>query len=278
MQDETEMLFAYIVKEDRPLTELIDSNYTFLNGELARHYGVDGVSGREMRRVELPPDSPRGGVLTQGTVLAVTSNPTRTSPVKRGVFILEAILGTPAAPPPPNIPPLEDAASPEELRRMTLRENLAAHAKNPICASCHYRMDPLGLALENFNAMGQWRTSELNRPIEPAGKLITGETFADIRELKRILATGHRGDFYRCVSEKLLTYALGRGVDYYDTDTLDQLVAKLESAGGRPSALIRGIVESAPFQQRRREQVASPASITTVPSDAAATVSAQSSR
>jgi hypothetical protein len=251
MQAETEMLFAYILKQDRPLTELIDSNYTFLNEDLAKHYGIPGVTGKGMRRVTLPPDSPRGGVLTQGTMLAVTSNPTRTSPVKRGVFILDAILGTPPAPPPPNIPSLEDAASPEKLRGMTLRETLALHASNPLCASCHSRMDPLGLALENFNALGQWRTQEMNHPIDSAGKLITGESFADIRELKRILATQHRGDFYRNVSEKLLTYALGRGVDYTDTDTLDQLTARLEATEGRPSALIAGIVESAAFQQRR---------------------------
>ncbi|MCX6952841.1 MAG: DUF1592 domain-containing protein [Verrucomicrobia bacterium] len=261
MQDETEMFFAHIVREDRPLTELLDCDYTFLNEELAKHYGIDGVSGRAMRKVTLAPDSPRGGVLTQGTVLAVTSNPTRTSPVKRGVFILDSILGTPTAPPPPNIPPLEDAVSPEKLRQMTLRENLAAHATNPLCFSCHSRMDPLGLALENFNAMGQWRTAEMNRPIEPAGKLITGETFAEVRELKRILATSRRGDFYHCVSEKLLTYALGRGLDYRDTETLDQLVAKLEASGGRPSVLIRAIVESAPFQQRRRPPSVSTASL-----------------
>ncbi len=251
MRDETEMLFALILKEDRPLTELIDSDYTFLNEELAKHYGIAGVTGRAMRKVALPPESPRGGVLTHGSVLAVTSNPTRTSPVKRGVFILEAILGTPPAPPPPDIPGLDDAASPEKLAQMTLRENMALHATNPTCYSCHSRMDPLGLALENFNALGQWRTAEMNHEIDSAGQLITGEKFADIRELKRILATEHRDDFYHNVSEKLLTYALGRGVDYYDTDTLDQLAAKLEAAGGRPSALIRGLVESAPFQQRR---------------------------
>jgi hypothetical protein len=183
----------------------------------------------------------------------VTSNPSRTSPVKRGVFILEAILGTPPAPPPPNIPSLEDAASPDKLMKMSLRETMALHSTNKMCASCHSRMDPLGLALENFNAMGKWRTSELGQPIDPSSKLITGESFADIRELKRILANGHREDFYHSFAEKLLTYALGRGVEYYDTDTLDQLVAKLEASEGRPSALIRGIIESAPFQQRRED-------------------------
>jgi hypothetical protein len=206
-----------------------------------------------MRKVVLPPDSPRGGVLTQGTVLAVTSNPTRTSPVKRGVFILDAILGTRPPPPPPNIPALEDAASPEKLRTMTLRENLALHASNKTCAACHSRMDPLGLALENFNAMGMWRDGELNRTIDAGGKLITGEKFADIRELKHILATTHRRDFYYCITQKLMTYALGRTLDYYDMDTVDQLVAQLEASGGRPSVLLHGIVNSAAFEQRRSQ-------------------------
>ena len=252
MLRETEMTFAHLIKEDRSLLELLESDYTFLNEELAAHYGIEGVTGAEMRRVQLPPGSPRGGILTQGTILAVTSNPTRTSPVKRGVFILDAILGTPPAPPPPNIPALEDAAPAEQLRNLNLRETLALHAKNPTCASCHSRMDPLGLALENFNAMGQWRTTEVGQPVQPAGKLATGETFADIRELKHLLATAHRREFYFCLAEKLLTYALGRGLDYYDTVTLDQLVARLEQTGGKPSALLHGIVNSAPFQQRRQ--------------------------
>jgi mono/diheme cytochrome c family protein len=253
MRRESEMSFAYVIKEDRSLVELIDSNYTFLNEELAKHYGIPGVTGKEMRKVMLPADSPRGGILTQGTVLAVTSNPTRTSPVKRGVFILDAILGTRPPPPPPNIPALEDAASPEKLRTMTLRENLALHASNKACASCHSRMDPLGLALENFNAMGAWRDSELNRPIDPGGKLITGETFKNVRELKHILATNHKRDFYYCISQKLMTYALGRALDYYDVETVDQLVAQLEATDGRPSVLLQGIVNSAAFQQRRQQ-------------------------
>ncbi len=251
MQEETEMAFAYLLREDRSILELLESDYTFLNEELAKHYGIEGVSGRQMRKVTLPPDSPRGGVLTQGTVLAVTSNPTRTSPVKRGVFILDAILGTPPAPPPPNIPALEDVAPAEKLRAMTLRESIALHAKEPLCRSCHNRMDPLGLALENFNAMGRWRTSDLGQPIETAGKLITGETFADVRELKHVLATARHRDFYYAFSQKLLTYALGRGVEYTDTTAVDALVAQLESSGGRLSALLQGIVNSAAFQQRR---------------------------
>lgn len=257
MQQETELTFAHVLKEDRSLLELIDADYTFLNEDLARHYGIEGVSGREMRKVQLPPGSPRGGVLTQGTVLAVTSNPTRTSPVKRGVFILEKILGTPPAPPPPNIPPLENIATKEELAKMTLRETLDLHARNAMCRSCHNRMDPLGLALENFNAMGRWRDIDSNQPVETAGKLITGEKFANIQELKRILAREHRGDYLHNIAEKLLMYALGRGLDYTDTETLDQLVARLEAAEARPSALIHGIIESTPFQQRRAEAAGS---------------------
>ena len=260
MQQETELTFAHVLKEDRSLIELINTDYTFLNEELAEHYGISGVKGREMRKVQLPADSPRGGVLTQGTVLAVTSNPTRTSPVKRGVFILEKILGTPPAPPPPNIPPLENIASKEELAKMTLRETLDLHASNGMCRSCHNRMDPLGLALENFNAMGRWRDMDSNQPVEPAGKLITGEKFANIRELKHILATQHRGDYLHNLAEKLLMYALGRGVEYYDTETIDQLVHRMEAADARPSALLRGIIESAPFQQRRVEPVVNTAS------------------
>ena len=255
MREETELTFAHIVREDRSLLELLNSNYTFLNEPLARHYGIEGVTGRSMRKVTLAPDSPRGGILTQGTVLAVTSNPTRTSPVKRGVFILESILGTPPAPPPPNIPSLEDAAPAEKLRTLNLRETLALHAKDPLCASCHLRMDPLGLALENFNAMGVWRTADAGQPVTPAGQLITGEKFSDIRELKRVLATSRSRDFYYSLSEKLLTYALGRGLEYYDTATLDRLVADLEASGGKPSALLRGIVGSVPFQQRRAPTV-----------------------
>jgi hypothetical protein len=255
MQKETEMDFAYLLKEDRSLLEMIECDYTFLNEELAKHYGISGVTGSRMRKVQLPPGSPRGGVLTQGTTLAVTSNPTRTSPVKRGVFILAAILGTPPAPPPPNIPPLEEAAGSDKSKPLSLRETLAIHRSNKLCSSCHGRMDPLGLALENFNAMGAWRDRELDQPVEPAGQLITGEKFADIRELKHILATRHRRDYYYCIAEKMLTYALGRGVEYYDTDTLDQLVARLEASGGRPSALFKGIVESAPFQQSRPREL-----------------------
>jgi len=251
MQRETESVFDYIVREDRSLLELLDSDYTFVNERLADHYGIPDVTGPKMRRVTLPPDSPRGGILTEGTVLVVTSNPTRTSPVKRGAFILDNILGTPSLPPPPNIPPLEDANKGLTNRAPTLRETLAAHRENALCASCHDRMDPPGLALENFNALGMWRTQEFGQPIDPSGQLATGEKFTNIKELKHILVTHHAEDFYRTITQKLLTYALGRGLDYYDVETVDQIVARVEQSGGKPSALIAGIVESAPFQKTR---------------------------
>jgi hypothetical protein len=252
MRLETEDTFDYVLRQDRSLLELLDSDYTFLNERLATHYGITNVFGDEMRRVTLPPDSVRGGILTEGTVLVVTSNPTRTSPVKRGLFILDNILGTPPPPPPPNIPPLEDAAKGVTNHVATLRETLAEHRKNPLCSSCHNRMDPLGLAMENFNAMGMWRKSEYNEPIDATGQLITGESFSSVKELKGILVKDHCEDFYRTVTEKLLTYALGRGLEDYDVETVDQIVNRIEKANGRASALIAGVIESAPFQKCRK--------------------------
>jgi len=251
MRRETEMTFAYVLQENRGIAELIDADYAFLNERLAKHYGVPDVTGDELRKVALPPDSPRGGVLTQGSVLVVTSNPTRTSPVKRGVFLLDQILGTPPPPPPADIPDLEEAEKAFTDHEPTLRETLELHRSNSLCKSCHDRMDPLGLALENFNALGMWRETERGHPVAPAGQLITGEKFSDIRELKRILATDRRLDFYRCLTEKLMTYALGRGIDYYDLQAVDDIVARLQREDGRFSALLLGVIESVPFQKRR---------------------------
>jgi hypothetical protein len=251
MRRESEMLFAHIVREDKSVLELINADYTFLNERLARHYAIPDVTGQEMRRVSLASDSPRGGILTHGSVLIVTSNPTRTSPVKRGLFVLDNILGTPPPPPPADIPQLEESEKGFKDREPTLREVLALHRENVLCSSCHSRMDPLGLALENFNALGMWREQERKQPIDAAGQLITGESFNNIRELKQILVTSRRTDFYRCLTEKMLTYALGRGLDYNDVETVDRIVERLEKENGRFSALLTGIVESSPFQRRR---------------------------
>jgi hypothetical protein len=251
MRQETEMAFEHVVRNDLSLLELLDANYTFLNERLAKFYEIEGVTGEEMRKVALPAGSTRGGILTQATFLIITSNPDRTSPVKRGLFILDNILGTPPPPPPPDLPTLEEAAERVKGKPPTLRETLAVHRSAALCSSCHNRMDPLGLAFENFNALGRWRDKELNQPIEAGGKLLTGESFKDVRELKRILTTTRRLDFYRCATEKMLIYALGRGVEPYDMHTVDELVDKLEAAQGHPSVLIRGIIESPAFQRRR---------------------------
>lgn len=251
MRRETEMSFEHVMREDRSVLELIDANYTFANQKLAEYYGIPGVEGDHMRKVELPADSPRGGVLTQGTVLVVTSNPTRTSPVKRGLFVLDNILGSPAPPPPEAVPPLEAAAGTVADHPASLREALEIHRKEPICAGCHARFDPIGLAMENFNAIGVWRDTEHERPIDTAGTLLTGEQFQSIRDLKRVLKTERKLDFYRCLAEKLLTYATGRGLEYYDEPTVDGIVARLDEQDGRFSVLLREVVQAPPFQQQR---------------------------
>jgi hypothetical protein len=253
MRRETEMYFSYVVSADRPITELIDSDYTFLNDKLAKLYGLPAVGGTELRRVNLPPGSARGGVLTQGTSLVVTSNPDRTSPVKRGLFVLANFLGTPPPPPPPNIPALEASDAGVAGHEPTLRESLLKHRENPSCASCHNRMDPIGLAFENFNALGMWRDSERKQPILAPGKLITGETFDSVSELKKVLVSKHRQDFYRTLTDRLLIYATGRGTEYYDTETIDEIVQRLNGNEGRFSAMLMGVIESAPFQKMRTE-------------------------
>ena len=261
MKQETEAYFNHIVRGDRSVLELIDSNYTFVNEPLAAVYGLPNISGPELRLVTLPPENLRGGVLTMGSVLTVTSNPTRTSPVKRGKWILENILGAPPAPPPPNIPSLEDAQTAKSDKIPTQRELLAIHRADAMCASCHSRMDPLGLALESFNAFGRGRTQDGGQPVEPSGELATGEKFENVRGLKQVLLKNHRAEFYRTLTEKLMTYALGRGVEYYDVPTVDRIVDDLEKNNGRFSSLLFGVLESAPFQQRR--PVSHPASTET---------------
>lgn len=255
MEEETQEYFKYIVREDRSVLEMLDSDYTFVNEKLAKIYEIPGVEGKNTRRVTLPEGSPRGGMLTHGSVLVVTSNPTRTSLVKRGLFLLDNFFGTPPPPPPPDTPELDEVAKEFGDREPTMREMLELHRKSPSCSSCHTRMDPLGFALENFNALGAWRESERGQAIDPAGQLVTGEKFANIRELRKILVEERYVDFYRCLTEKLLTYALGRGLEFYDVETVDAIVRKLEGDKGQFSTLLMGIVESAPFQKRRNVSV-----------------------
>jgi PAS domain-containing protein len=251
MQKETELCVEYIARENRSVLELLDSRYTFLNQALAEHYGIPGVEGKDMRKVDLPEDSPRGGILGHGSMLLVTSNPTRTSPVKRGLYILDNLLGTPSPPAPPNVPELAEAAKKFGDREPTPRELLAVHRESALCSSCHSRMDPLGLALENFSAVGTWRTEDKGMPIDASGQLISGEAFNDVRELKRVLRENRATDFYRCLTQKMLIFATGRGLEFSDEHTVDLIVARLEANDGRFKELIEGIVLSAPFQKRR---------------------------
>jgi len=249
MCEETYLFFAHIMCEDRDTAELIAADYSFLNEDLAKFYGVPAIHGSEFRLVKFPDDSPRGGVLTHGSVLLVTSNPDRTSPVKRGLFILDNILGSPSPPAPPDVPALEDSKR-SKKEQLTLRAQLARHRADPSCATCHDRMDPLGLGLENFDAIGRWREEEAGLPIDASSQLASGESFSGIRELREILQQKKRL-FYRCLTKKLMTYALGRGIEYTDTPTVEQIVDALVAHQGRFSTLLMGIIESPQFQQRR---------------------------
>jgi hypothetical protein len=253
MRLETNMLFAHVLREGLPATDLLVGTKTFLNEPLARYYGIPDVKGREMRLVDLPADSHRGGLLAHGSFLVVTSNPTRSSPVKRGMFILDNLLGTPAPPPPGDVPPLEQSEV-SLGKEATMRQVMERHRADPLCASCHARMDPLGLALERYDALGRWRGEQAAGTIDTAGRLITGETFADAAELARVIAGPRRRDFHRCLAEKILTYALGRGVEYFDGPAVDTMVEELER-DGRLMTLVQGVVASVPFQARRGSPV-----------------------
>lgn len=254
MRAETEKLLSHVIRERRPLSELLNPGYTFLNQRLAELYDVEGIEGEEMQKIALPPDSPRGGILSHGSMLTITSNPTRTSPVKRGLFVLENILGMPSPPAPPGVPELEEAKDRFGGREPTLKELLAAHREAALCSSCHNRMDPLGLALENFNALGIWREEEGGQAIEPSGKLVTGEEFENIVQLRAVLANQRKRDFYRCVTQKLFTYGIGRGVEYFDEASCDRIVDQMVAGESQDFVqLITLIVKSAAFQQTRNE-------------------------
>ncbi len=250
MRLETEMLFGYVVEENRSLDELLVADYSFLNDNLAQLYGIAGVEGSKMRKVDLPKDSHRGGMLTHASLLLVTSNPQRTSPVKRGLFILDNFLGTPTAPAPPDVPELEQVQHGEN-QDATMRELMQLHREAALCASCHARMDPLGLALENYNIVGMYRDTVGGRPIDTTGKLITGEPFENAAQLAQVIVHQRRRDFYRCVTEKMLVFAIGRGMEYYDGQTVERIVDRLESNQGKIRTLIHAIVQTAAFQKRR---------------------------
>jgi mono/diheme cytochrome c family protein len=245
-QLETELFFEHQLRSDRRVVELLTANYTFLNERLARHYGVPGVFGSHFRPVQLNSDV-RRGLLGHGSVLKVTSYATRTSPVLRGKWVLDNILGAPPPPPPPNVPELEDNKAQERPR--SIRERMERHRANPVCASCHTRMDPLGFALENFDAIGKWRPSESGVPIDASGSLPDGTSFEGPSGLRQMLA-GREQAFVATVTTKLLTYALGRGVEHYDMPAIRKIVRDTGNES-RWSSIIMGIVKSVPFQMRR---------------------------
>jgi hypothetical protein len=239
------------VREDHPLMELLNADYTFLNERLARHYRIPNVYGSRFRRVTLTDDN-RKGLLGQGSILSLTSYPNRTSVVLRGVWLLTNILATPPPPPPPNVPPLKDRG--EDGRIKSVRESMEEHRANPGCAACHLRMDPLGFAMENFNGIGQWRTTEgpENTPIDNSGMLPYGTKFLGPVELRNILLS-QPDQFATAVTEKLLTYAVGRGVEYYDEPVVRR-IKRQAAPDYRWTSLILGVIKSEPFQMRRTRQ------------------------
>ncbi len=247
MQRETELFFESVLREDRSIFDFIRGDYTFVDARLAKLYGLPDVRGEDFQRVSLA-STPRRGVLTQASVLTLTSNPTRTSPVKRGKWVLENLLGTPPPPPPPDVPELDDA---ERKLGGTLRQQMEQHRTNPSCASCHARMDPIGFGLENFDAIGAWRDKDGEAMIDASGKLASGDAFAGAADLAALLASKRADDFRRCLGEKMLTYALGRGVEYYDRPAVEQIVGALRANEDSFSTLILAVAHSFPFQNRR---------------------------
>jgi hypothetical protein len=245
-QQETELFFDSVMREDRSVLDLLRTDYTYLNERLAKHYGIPHVYGSRLRRVKLAPDSKRGGLLRQGSILTVTSYATRTSPVIRGKWVLENILGTPPAPPPANVPALKDNTVSATL---SVRQRLAEHRANAACASCHDLLDPVGFSLENFDAIGRWREMEEGQPVDASGGLPDGSQFTGIDGLEQGLL--NRPElFVGTMAEKLLTYALGRGVEHFDAPAIRKIVRDAKADGFRFSSLILGIVQSPPFQMR----------------------------
>ena len=243
MVRETELFFEAILRENRSILDFLDADFSFVNEPLAKLYGIDGVKGKEFRRVGLPPN--RGGILTQASVLTLTSNPTRTSPVKRGKWVLDQILGTPPPPPPPDVPTLDE----EKRLSGSLRKVMEQHRENALCASCHRRMDPIGFAFENYDAVGAWREKDGAFSIDPAGVLPDGRSFQGPSELKTLLRAEKEG-FRRCLAEKMLTYAMGRGLEYYDRCAVDAILKAMDQDGDRMTTLVVEVVKSEPFQMR----------------------------
>jgi PAS domain-containing protein len=246
MRLETEMLFANILQTDSSILQFLDADYTYVNESLAKLYGIPGIKGRDFERVSLR-GTPRRGVLTHASVLALTSNPTRTSPVKRGKWVLETLLNAPPPPPPPEVPELKEG---KELTG-TLRQRMEQHRADALCASCHARMDPIGFGLENFDAIGAWRDKDGKEPVDASGELSTGEQFRDALGLTKILAEQKKEQFVRAFADKMLIYALGRGTEYTDNCALDEITQSAAADDYRFSSVVMAIVKSTPFQKER---------------------------
>jgi hypothetical protein len=253
LRSETRLFFEYVLGENRSIADFVDARYTFLNEHLAKYYGIPGVKGPDFRKVDLTTDQ-RGGILTEGSVLAVSSYPNRTSPTIRGKYILNNLLGTPPPPPPPDVPPLDDSKVGSDV---SLRKQLEAHRSNAVCASCHAKMDVLGFGLENYDAIGRWRTVDGKFPIDVGGTMPDGKSFSTAAEMRTMLLAS-LPEVSRCLTDKIMTYALGRGIEPYDQRTLDQIQRNLATDGYRFQTLIREVVQSLPFQSRRGEQVNAP--------------------
>lgn len=263
---ETKMFFDSVMREDRSIIDLIDADYTFLNEPLAKHYGIADTEGNHVGepaevqggkpiqgeafvRVAMHDGSRRGGLLTQASVLTVTSNPTRTSPVQRGQWVLEQILGEPPPPPPADVPELPEGEI--AAADASLRERLEIHRRDPKCANCHAKMDAIGFSLENFNAVGGFRTKDGPFEIDSSGEFPSGLRFDDAQDLKSLIKTEMKEQFVRCLTEKMLIYALGRGLQYYDRPAVDKIVAALAANDYKFSVLVTEIVNSKPFRLRR---------------------------
>jgi hypothetical protein len=248
MQEETRLFFEHVLRENLPISTFLDAKFTYLNDTLAKHYGIEGVDGPDFRRVEIG-DGKRGGILTQASVLTVSSYPTRTSPVIRGKYLLENVFGTPPPPPPPDVPLLDEekagTAGP-------MRQQLEQHRSNAMCASCHNRMDTLGFALENYDGTGKWRDRDGKFPIEPGGTLPNGKSFNTPAELRAVLA-GDMREFTHCLTEKMMTYALGRGLQRFDRRTVDQAAKAVAADEYRFQTMVFEVVRSLPFQNKRAD-------------------------
>ncbi len=250
MRTETDLFLDSVLRENRSIVDLLDANYSFVNERLAKHYGIPNVQGSYFRRVTFPDGSPRGGLLGQGSILTLTSYATRTSPVVRGKWVLENLLAAAPPPPPPNIPALKTEGA-EPGRMLTMREAMSAHRASPACASCHARMDPIGFAMENFDAVGRWREHDAGSAIDASGAFPNGVTFEGMAGLRKVLLADRR-QFVNTVASKLLMYALGRNLQYYDESTVRGIVQQSAAGNYTMASLVMGVVKSPPFQMRSK--------------------------